>query len=390
MTGWQETTLGHVISLQRGHDLPERERKLGIVPVIGSAGPNGWHDKARAPGHGVTVGRSGASAGVVTYVHDAYWPHNTVLYVTDFKGNDPRFVAYLLQTLPLAEMNSGAAQPSLNRNFLYPMPVRVPSPDIQRRISFILGAYDHMIEVNQRRIALLEEMARRLFEEWFVHYRAPNCDGLPLVETAIGKVPHNWNVVRLDEIYKTSAGGTPSRSSPHYYGGGIAWVKTKELLDGPIWETEESITKEGLANSSAKLFPPYTVLVAMYGANIGQLGVLLREAATNQACCAILSTSGWAYPYLTLLHDRDRLVALRAGAAQQNISQHLIRGFKVLLPPAAQLETFEQQAQPMLSCSFILHRQNGVLAVQRDMLLRPLISGELAVSVVERELEAVA
>ena len=154
MSGWRETTLGNVVRLRRGHDLTEGERRPGNVPVIGSAGQNGWHDTAKASGPGVTVGRSGASAGVVTYVDSDYWPHNTSLYVTNFCGNEPRFLAYYFSTLRLAELNSGSAQPSLNRNFLYTVPVLLPSPNEQRRIASILSTYDNLIEVNRRRVAV--------------------------------------------------------------------------------------------------------------------------------------------------------------------------------------------------------------------------------------------
>ena len=183
MSEWRGATLGEFIRLQRGHDLTEIERTKGSVPVIGSAGQNGWHGVARCKGPGVTVGRSGASAGVVTYVAQDYWPHNTVLYVTDFLGNDPLFTAYMLKTLPLMELNSGAAQASLNRNFLYHVPVIVPPPETQHRIASILGAYDDLIEVNQRRIAVLEDMARRLFEEWFVRFRFPGHEAVPIAVT---------------------------------------------------------------------------------------------------------------------------------------------------------------------------------------------------------------
>jgi type I restriction enzyme S subunit len=194
-------------------------------------------------------------------------------------------------------------------------------------------------------------------------------------------------------MYETSAGGTPSRKCPHYYGGSIRWVKTRELLDGPIFETEECITEEGLANSSAKIFPSHTVLVAMYGATIGQLGVIVHPAATNQACCAVISSSknaGWAYAYLTLRHARQRLINLRAGAAQQNINQALIRAFNILRPPSTVLAQFEKFASPMLTLSFILHQQSAKLAAQRDLLLPRLISGEVSVSAAERELETAA
>ena len=135
---WPSRTLGDLVSLQRGHDLTEEQRKPGIVPVVGSAGQNGTHSQARATGPGVTLGRSGASIGKVTYIPTDYWPHNTCIYVTDFKGNNPRFVAYLLSTLDLAQLNSGAAQPSLNRNFVYGVKLRYPGRNEQDRIADIL------------------------------------------------------------------------------------------------------------------------------------------------------------------------------------------------------------------------------------------------------------
>ena len=99
---WQEITLGEFVALQRGHDLPRPHQRPGCVPVIGSAGPNGFHDTAKARGPGLTIGRSRVgSMGTVSYVPSDYWPHNTVLYVTDFRGNDPRYAYYHLGSIPL-------------------------------------------------------------------------------------------------------------------------------------------------------------------------------------------------------------------------------------------------------------------------------------------------
>ena len=169
---WRKLSLGEVVQFRRGYDLPDQARKPGSVPVIGSAGQNGWHNEARAKGPGVSIGRSGA-IGKVTYTPVDYWPHNACLYVTDFLGNDPRFVHYFLKTKDLRLLNSGAAQPSLNRNFVHTVPVRVPGPNEQATIVSILSAYDDLIENNRRRIALLEKAARLLYREWFVHFRFP-------------------------------------------------------------------------------------------------------------------------------------------------------------------------------------------------------------------------
>ncbi len=141
VSGWRETTLGEFISLQRGHDLPEYDRRPGCVPVMGSFGVTGHHDEARASGPGVTVGRSGASFGVVSFCDRNYWPLNTCLYATDFHGNDPRFAYYLLKSIDFGRYNSGSAQPSLNRNFIRDIPIRVP-PRRQRHIARTLGGLD--------------------------------------------------------------------------------------------------------------------------------------------------------------------------------------------------------------------------------------------------------
>lgn len=152
--------LNDVVSLQRGHDLPSQVRRTGAVPVVGSFGITGWHDEAKANGPGVTIGRSGASIGTAVFVDRDYWPLNTCLYVTDFKGNDPRWVFHLLDLIDFSAYNSGSAQPSLNRNFLAQIPVEVPSVDEQRRIASVLGALNDLIETDRTQLASLESAAR--------------------------------------------------------------------------------------------------------------------------------------------------------------------------------------------------------------------------------------
>lgn len=160
-------------------------------------------------------------------------------------------------------------------------------------------------------------------------------------QTDIGLIPHDWKVIRLGEVYDTTSGGTPSRAVSEYWKNGkIKWVTTSELLDGYITNTNECITELGLQNSSAKVFPLGTLLLAMYGATIGKLGILDCSAATNQACCAIFSKqdSHIIYLYYYLQYYRDEIVALGRGAGQPNISQEIVRNKIITLPP-----TIEEQ-----------------------------------------------
>ena len=145
-----------------------------------------------------------------------------------------------------------------------------------------------------------------------------------------------WRLVKLGELCKTGAGGTPLKSKKEFYeGGSIPWLLSGEVAQGEILKATSFITQKGLENSSAKLFPPNTVLVAMYGATAGQVGVLRIEASTNQAVCGILPNEHFLPEFLFyyLLSRKDELIAQAAGNAQPNISQQKIRDTLVPVVP---------------------------------------------------------
>lgn len=164
----------------------------------------------------------------------------------------------------------------------------------------------------------------------------------PLAEVTIEElpfeVPQNWKAVRVGEIGSWSAGATPSRSHPEYYGGNIPWLKTGDLNDGDIYEVPEFITEEGVQHSSVRLNPVGSVLMAMYGATIGKLGILQIEATTNQACCACICYEGmWnKYLFYYLLSQRKNYIAMGSGGAQPNISKDKIVNSIIALPPLAE------------------------------------------------------
>ena len=154
------------------------------------------------------------------------------------------------------------------------------------------------------------------------------------------EVPDNWVWTTLGYIGVWQAGGTPSRSNKSYYGGNIPWLKTGDLNDGLITNIPESITEEAVANSSAKINPTGSVLIAMYGATIGKLGILTFPATTNQACCACVEYFAITQYYLFyfLLSHRDVFIAKGGGGAQPNISKEIIVNTAIPLPPFAEQE----------------------------------------------------
>ena len=270
----------------------------------------------------------------------------------------------------------------LQTDRLQNFPLHLPPLPIQRKIAGILSAYDDLIENNTRRIEILEEMARSIYREWFVNFRFPGHEQVQMVDSELGLIPKGWEVVKVEDIYRTSSGGTPSRKNPDFYGGSILWIKTRELNDGFIFDTEEKITDLGLQKSSAKLFPPDTVIMAMYGATIGMLGIFTSPAATNQACCAILNNNSLFssyYAFLYLLENREKIFSLGMGAAQQNISQQVIKALEILKPSNEVMRKFNDLAEPLFKTIKVLQHKNINLRQTRDLLLPRLISGEIDV-----------
>ena len=162
----------------------------------------------------------------------------------------------------------------------------------------------------------------------------------PHYENVPFEVPDNWAWTTLGNIGTWQAGGTPSRSNKSYYGGNIPWLKTGDLNDGLITNIPEKITEDAVANSSAKINPTGSVLIAMYGATIGKLGILTFPATTNQACCACIEYFAITQKYLFyfLLSHRDMFIAKGGGGAQPNISKEIIVNTAIPLPPLAEQE----------------------------------------------------
>ena len=173
---------------------------IGRHPVFGSNGIIGHSDEFRYE-NGIIIGRVGAYCGSVAYCQEKFWASDNTLVA--FPANDQfdtRFLFYLLHNANLGSYAGGAAQPLVTQTVLKQVEVKVPKLPIQRRIASILSAYDELIENNQRRIRILEDMARSLYREWFVHFRYPGHESVPLVESPLGQIPQGWTVKKLSDI----------------------------------------------------------------------------------------------------------------------------------------------------------------------------------------------
>ena len=221
-----------------------------------------------------------------------YFADGNLSWFKNFKSNlDVKYLYYWFKSeygkYIIDSIAKGTAQKAIPIDALRNINISIPSISVQCRISKILSRYDSLIENHQKQIKLLEESALRLYKEWFVDLRFPGHENTKIVDG----VPEEWSYMHIKDICSLiTSGGTPSRNNKDFWNNGnIKWVKTKELNDTWIIDTEEYITETGLNSSSAKLFPSNTILMAIYASpTLGRLGILDHEACCNQAALGFI------------------------------------------------------------------------------------------------------
>jgi len=322
-------------------------------------------------------------------------------------GVDSGFLFYLMASdifiEPLVRASEGTKMPRAKWDFAISLEFPLPPLPEQQAIARILGTLDDKIELNRRMNETLEAMARSIFKSWFVDFdpvqakaegREPagmDAETAALFpdsfeETDPGIVPKGWRTGIIDDLcLLIENGGTPKRMEPKYWHGGtIPWFKTGELNDGPLIDSEEAITEHGLSNSSCKLWPKNTILIALYASpTVGRLGILEAPGTANQACSALLAKPEYGYLFLfyKLLFSREELQNVAVGAAQQNISQQVVRHHEILIPSQETAFAFQQIIEINYSMRVINEKQSRILAAIRDELLPRLLSGEKRIEV---------
>lgn len=280
----------------------------------------------------------------------------------------PRFLYYYLIQSQITEYlhsvaeASTSAYPSLKPSDIETLDIELPPVEEQRRIASILSSFDDKIDLLHRENATLEQMAETLFKQWFVE-----------------EVKEDREEVALGDVVKTTSGGTPSRKHSEFYENGtINWVKSKELNGTFISSTEESITEDAVAYSSAKMLPEKSVLIAMYGATVGEYGILSKSMTCNQAVCAIIPNENYPYTYLYVWTAlmKDEFINLASGAAQQNISQDLIKQ-QVVCSDVNRIRQYDKMIRSYFEKMENNEKQIITLTEARDGLLGMLVSGML-------------
>lgn len=387
---WENIKFKSFITLQRGFDLPQQNITEGPYPILGSTTILGYHDEYKAEPPGVTTGRSG-SLGSVLYTNKKYWPHNTSLWVKNFKRNVPRFVYYFLTSFPLNSFNSGAGVPTLNRNHLNEHEVLIPEAPIQQKIASILSAFDDLIENNNKRIEILEEMAQLLYREWFVEFRFPGYEKVKMVDSELGKIPEGWKVEKLESVLEELESGRRPKGGIDTDENEVPSIGAENILGlGRYDYSKDKFVSENFYNSMKKgKIRSRDVLLYKDGAQIGRKS-MFRDGFPYDKCCInehvfILRTNdrcsqNYLYLWLDLPFMTDTLINSNTNAAQPGINQEDIRRLLILIPPDNLMEKFERIADPIIELLFNLAKNNINLSKMRDLLLPKLMSGEIEVA----------
>lgn len=349
----------------------------------------------------IVVARTGATVGYAKQVWGQPEATAFASYLVRFRPDaekvDPYYLGQIVQSSSfkrwVKSVAGGAAQPNANAKLLGSFDISLLSRDGQRYVGKALRAVDDLIEKNRRRIEGLEEMARLLYREWFVHFRFPGHGDVKLVDSDLGPIPEGWEVVQVADAFDTVGGGTPSKQVEDYWlDGEVQWFTPTDLTrvrSTFALESSSKITDLGLRKSSAKLFPAGSVMMTSR-ATIGVISITTCEASTNQGfiTCVPCERIPSSYIYFWLRDNVDLFLSLAGGATFKELRKSVFRELPILAPSVGQMEQFEAHVTPMMTLIENLLRQNDVLRTVRDLLLPRLVSGELDVSDLDLKLEA--
>jgi type I restriction enzyme S subunit len=423
--GWPTVALGSLATFRNGLNYTKEARERGGLPIVGV---KDFQDRVtldtagleELDGSKIDCGDTLLQQGDILFVRSngnreligrsmfvALEPPRPTTYSGfsirlrfQSKQADPRFYAYLLRGSvirnTLSSQGGGTNISNLNQGILTNLKVPLPPLPIQHRIASILGAYDDLIEVNRRRIAVLEEMARRLFDEWFVHFRFPGHEGHAMVETEHGKLPEGWRRAAIKEAYDGLFDGPHATPPPASEGPvflGIGNITESGHLD---LSSVRHIAEADFENWTRRVTPSEGDIVFTYEATLnryalihkgfrGCLGRRLALIRTN----SVVGTNRFLYLYFFTADWREVIIRnVWSGATVDRIPLSRFPDFPINLPPDEMIARFDAIVRPMFDQMHTIDKTNANLRTQRDLLLPRLISGDLSVATAERELEA--
>ena len=393
MNNWKK--IGDIVNFKRGYDLPSYNRKEGIYPIISSSGISGYHNEYKASGEGLVTGRYG-TLGEMYYVDGKYWPHNTALYTTDFKGNYPKYVYFLMKSLNSFQQSDKSTVPGINRNDLHEIKIPYIEKEYQKQVADVLFNIEKKIELNSRINRELEAMAKTVYDYWFVQFDFPNAEGKPYrteggemvwSEALKREIPNSkdWKNGTLSDIGNIIGGSTPSKEIESYFTAkGTAWITPKDLSINNgnkfITKGEIDVSKEGLKAASLNIMPKGTVLLSSR-APIGYMAISREQVTTNQGFKSFVPKQGYSTPfvYYTVKNALPAIVNNGVGSTFKEVSAASMKSIVICLPPITLIQKYTEIVNPIFERQNKLELETQHLTALRDWLLPMLMNGQVRV-----------
>jgi len=377
--------LGEVFTLQRGFDITKNEQSDGVYPVVSSSGVKSYHSHYKVKGPGVVIGRKG-TLGTSFYLEGDYWPHDTSLWIKDFKGNDPKFLYYFLKALPLEKLDSGSANPTLNRNFVHLIESFIPKVNEQVEIAKVLAGLDSKIELNNLINTKLEAMAKLIYDYWFVQFDFPDANGKPYKssggkmvynEALKREIPEGWSVGTLLDIANFTNGIAcqkyrPDENEPYYN-----VIKIREMGAGFTEKSEfvsRKIPEKVVVKNGDVLFSwSATLDVKIWAGGIGGLNQHIFKVTSDDY--------PRTYCYFEVLRylQHFKMIAELRKTTMGHITQDHLKQSRISIPPIKLINNLHQKIDPIMNKVILGWEENQKLADLRDWLLPMLMNGQVTV-----------
>ncbi|HDZ9156515.1 TPA: restriction endonuclease subunit S [Vibrio cholerae] len=436
---FKSTTIGEQLTLQRGFDITKKEQSAGDIPVVSSGGISSYHNQAKVKGPGVVLGRKG-SLGTVYFLDEDFWPHDTTLWVKDFKGNNPRFVYYFFKGMSgeLKKMDVGAANPALNRNHVHPLIIEWPNKNLQDRIVSIAAALDNKIILNRQINQTLEQMAQTLFKSWFVDFDPVIDNALDAGNPIPDELQHRAEArkaVRESEGFKPLPDDVRQLFPDAFEESELGWVPkgwpiqtikdiavvTDFVANGSFAALKENVTlfdepehalyvrttdfKSGFDSAKAKYvdkksyeFLSKSKLLGdeVIISNVGDVGTVFRPPVwldlpmtlgSNAISVSASELNNYLYFHFSSHKGQKSIDGIVSGSAQQKFNKTGFRALTLVTPDADVIEAFNNRYNPLMLKAISNERNIILMTKLRDTLLPKLISGELRLDDVELAVE---
>ena len=391
--------LGECLELQRGYDLTSSQMQGGKVAVVGSNGIIGYHNSERGNSPCITVGRSG-SVGKVHYYEQPTWAHNTALFIKDFKGNNPKYLYYLLKNLHLDNTfeKGSSVIPSLDRNLVHSLVVPFHK-DIndQRKIVTVLSAIDRKIELNRQINDNLEAMAKQLYDYWFVQFDFPNEEGKPYKssggamvwnEKLKREIPQGWSVLSVNDIAASVRGVSYTKEDMVDSNNGVLVLRGNNIQDNHlIYDSNVAYIPSSFVSEDQRIRPLDIIMTMSSGSkeHIGKsamfqfasedtFGAFLTKFTAKEHCAYLL------FNLFNSQYFKAKIKSIACGTGINNLTNQTFDEIYIVTPEDELLLEFDKRQSQIFAEIGLIEKSNVELTKQRDELLPLLMNGQATVN----------